>query len=88
MSLDDCNANQIKEHDMCPRACRALWCAVIQEQLNLAVSPRMADHPHEVAAARRWFGSRDFFMACSLAGLDGAWVLCGVRHQFQMVGVV
>lgn len=88
MSFDDRNANQIMEHDLCPRACRALWCAVIEEQLRLALSPRMADRPHQIDSARRWFGSRDFFMACALAGLDGDWVLLGVCRQFEIKGLV
>lgn len=87
MTFADMDRNQIEEHDIDPRACRALWCAVVEEQFQLAVSPKMADRPAEISAARRWFGTRDFFMACALAGVDGAWVLWGVRHRLALQGV-
>jgi len=87
MSFEADNANQITEQDICPRACQRLWCAVIDEQFRLAVSPVRIDRPFEVSAARSWFGTRDFFMACALAGLDGAWVLRGVRHRLELQGV-
>ena len=85
MSFDDRNATVLEE-DICTCDCRALWCAVIKEQLVLAVSPRTIDHAYEIDSARRWFGSRDFFMVCALAGLDGALVLCGVRRTFRKAG--
>ncbi|PIE15160.1 MAG: hypothetical protein CSA68_07360 [Rhodobacterales bacterium] len=90
MSLDDQNTNQIIEQDIDPLACRALWCAVIKEQLRVAKLPDWGNghaKPYEVISARRWFGSRDFFAVCALAGLDGVWVLLGVRRQLQMAGV-
>lgn len=65
------------------RACRALWCAVIQEQLRLALlrRPSALDRAYEIRAARGWFGSRDFYQVCALAGLDGGWVLRGVGEN-------
>lgn len=87
MVFADIDRNQIEEQDIDPRACRALWCAVVEEQLRLAVSPRVADRPYEVDSARRWFGTRDFFMACALAGVDGEWVLWGVRKHPALRGV-
>lgn len=87
MVLDDKDRNQIEEQDIDPRACRALWCAVVSEQFRLAVSPNTVDRPVEISAARRWFGTRDFFMVCALAGVDGAWVLWGVRHHLALQGV-
>lgn len=69
--------------DIDPVACRALWCAVVEAQFLLAVSPARSDRPFEIAAARCWFGSRDFFMCCALAGVDGATVLRVVRNQLQ-----
>ena len=87
MSFDDRDAIVLEE-DICPCDCRALWCAVIEEQMVLALSPGAIDHAREIDSARRWFGSRDFFMACALAGLDGALVLCGVRRKFQRAGVL
>lgn len=87
MTFADLDRNQLEEQDIDPRACRAVWCAVIDAQFSLAVDPKLADRPHEVASARRWFGSRDFFMVCALAGLDGNWVLRGVRRQLKIAGV-
>lgn len=82
MSFDERNANQIAEQSIDVVACRALWCAVLEEQVNLAILNRNTDNLAEVAAARRWFGSRDFYMVCALAGLDGAWVLGGIERLF------
>lgn len=87
MSFDFCNANQVLEQDIWPPACRRLWCAVIAEQLSLVVSPAAADKAVDIDRARRWFGSRDFFTVCALAGLDGEAVLHGVRRRFPMAGV-
>ena len=86
VTFDDRDATVLEE-DICPCDCRALWCAVIEEQLALAVSPYNIDHACEIDSARRWFGSRDFFMVCALAGLDGALVLSGVRCTFRKAGV-
>ena len=86
MTFNDRDATVLEEA-ICPCDCRALWCAVLKEQLVLAVSTRTIDHACEIDSARRWFGSRDFFMVCALAGLDGALVLCGVRRKFRRVGV-
>ena len=71
MRFDEQDATVLDEA-ICPCDCRALWCAVIEEQLVLAVSTRTIDHAYEIDSARQWFGSRDFFMVCALAGLDGA----------------
>ena len=87
VTFDDQDATVLDEA-ICPCDCRALWCAVIEEQLVLAVSTRKKDHAREIDSARRWFGSRDFFMVCALAGLDGALVLCGVRREFRRAGVL
>ncbi|WP_339855878.1 hypothetical protein [Roseovarius nubinhibens] len=77
----------VTDDEIDPRSCRALWCAVLQELFRLAVAPRASDHATETATARRWFGSKDFFMVCSLAGVDGAWVLWGVRRHLEEQGV-
>lgn len=74
--------------DLSVTACRALWCAVIDEQRKLAVSPRNADSWPDITTARRWFGSRSFFIVCSLAGVDGDYVLAGVRRQLEARGVL
>ncbi|MBC7154576.1 MAG: hypothetical protein H5U19_08195 [Rhodobacteraceae bacterium] len=70
-----------------PRACRDLWCAVLMEQIELALSPKRADRKSEISAARGWLGSRDFFTICALANVDGAFVLWGVRRQLAHLGV-
>lgn len=79
MSYGGPQINQLKEQQIQPETCRALWCAVISEHWGLATAPRKSDRPHEIASARRWFGSRDFFAVCALAGVDGAWVMEGYR---------
>ena len=79
MSYAGPQVNQQAEQLIQPESCRALWCAVISEHWGLATAPRAGDRPHEIHAARRWFGSRDFFAVCALAGVDGAWVLEGYR---------
>ena len=79
--------NQIQEHYFEPRACRALWCRVIEEQINLIVSPKKTDLRAEIFAARRWFGSGHFFTACALAGVDGELVLRGVQRHLALQGL-
>lgn len=66
---------------------RKLWAYVIHEQFGLAINTRSMRRPHEVDAARRWFGSGDFFFVCALAGLDGHWILSGVRREFAKRGI-
>ncbi len=59
-------------------ACSKLWLAVLAEMWNVALFDGLsAVRPGvgEVAAADRWFGSRDFRMVCALAGLDAEKVL-------------
>lgn len=87
MAFADLDRNQLLEQSVEPRACRALWCAVISDQIQLVLAPCYRDLPSEVSSARSWFGSRDFFTVCALAGLDGAFVLSGVRHLFADAGV-
>ena len=86
MSYAGHQINQLAEHSIHPDACRALWCAVISELWMVATAPRAADRPHEIRAARRWFGSRDFYAVCALAGVDGAWVLQGFRSAAGQEG--
>jgi len=87
MSFDEGNANLITEPRIDAYACQALWCAVIEAQYDLALTPKWRDKRADILRARSWFGSRDFFMVCALAGLDGDWLLSGIRLQFQMRGV-
>ncbi len=88
MAFADMDRNQLIEQDIDPNACRALWCAVIEEQFRVALTPRRSDHPVEIAVARNWFGTQDFFEACALAGVDGAFILWGVRQHFASRGVL
>ncbi|MDF3413267.1 hypothetical protein HKX54_02270 [Sulfitobacter sp. M57] len=89
MMLEAPNTNQIKGHNVCPRACRALWCAVIEEQLRLALkhNPTLLGPKIDTRRALAWFGSRDFFEVCAIAGFDGGWVLAGVRSRLAEVGL-
>ncbi|MGV6840589.1 MAG: hypothetical protein ACWA40_10390 [Planktomarina sp.] len=88
MSFDETrNGDQFIDQNMRPDAYRQLWCAVIHEQLTLATSALKKDSPYEVAAARRWFGSRDFFMVCDLAGLDGDYIWENVCRVFKARGI-
>ncbi len=79
MAFADLDRNQVEETECNPEACRALWCAVIAEQLSMALSPRQIHGDNDVARARGWFGSRDFHSVCSLIGLDGHWVNAQVQ---------
>lgn len=65
------------------QACRALWCSVIREILDQALLTRATwtvTH-HDIDRSRAWFGSRDFYVCCALAGLDGDYILDGVRRR-------
>ena len=69
-------------------ACQAMWCAVIEDQLKLAQSEaRHQRFAYEIDSARRWFGTRDFFIVCALAGFDGAYILGGVRQLLLRKGI-
>lgn len=56
--------------DICPDACRRLWAAVMGEAWRQAFHPNCLEYPAHVAAARRWFGGRDFCMVCALLEID------------------
>lgn len=66
---------------------RSLWCAVVFEQWRLVFDARPADRGYEIINARRWFGTRDFEIATTLAGLDPDWVLRGFRQKAARAGV-
>lgn len=87
MSLDTAPDREAYDFEVSELACRALWCAVIEEQRVLAVEPRVMDPKLDVLQARRWFGSKDFRMACALAGLDDDYVLFALRPQLAEAGV-
>lgn len=67
------------------RSYRALWCAVLKDQWDLAVKPVARDREFEVLAARRWFGGRDFALVTSFAGLDPEWVNDRFRRHLAMI---
>jgi len=64
-----------------PKACKSLWAAVLAQQEVLALRPTRSMRDREVYHARQWFGSRDFFTVCDLAGLDGAAMLDRFRAE-------
>ncbi|MFV0386525.1 hypothetical protein [Paracoccus sp. (in: a-proteobacteria)] len=59
--------------------CRRLWAAVIIEYWATANSPRKSGRPHEIKAARRWFGGAGFREVCDLAGINADRVLAVVK---------
>ena len=87
MSMQSPTFELVTDDEIDPRSCRGLWCAVLEEQFRLAMQTKAFDRPIETKLARRWFGSKDFFMVCSLAGVDGTWVLWGVRRHLEEQGV-
>lgn len=87
MNLNDPIPDEVREQDICPIACRALWCSVIREQLKLALGVGFQKTPQLTSAAIHWFNTREFFMACALAGLDGAYIHKGVMSLFEKHGV-
>ena len=62
-----------------PQGMRGLWAMVLLRlwedsiELRWCGTSGVAQRAHDSAVS--WFGSRDFFMVCSLAGLDGQAVL-------------
>lgn len=66
--------------------CRRLWAAAVLAQWDLVFKPKRSDRPHDRDAARSWFGSRDFFAACDLAGIDGHGVLRRFRSELSRTG--
>ncbi len=75
MSFEVDNANLVAESPVCAKACTRLWAEVLLEQIGLVKKPNVADKRFEISSARSWFGSRDFFTVCALAGIDGERVL-------------
>ncbi|WP_394208210.1 hypothetical protein [Paracoccus litorisediminis] len=62
-----------------PAACRALWCAVVIENWNVAVAPSSQEHSLDIHRCRDWFGCPDFHRVCEMAGLDGDDLLVAYR---------
>ncbi|MCG7520865.1 hypothetical protein [Ruegeria sp. Ofav3-42] len=69
-------------------ACRRLWCYVLVQAVKLATEVREGDHPAERRHARAWFGTRDFYKVCALAGFDGDYILRGFRAKLAAMGEV
>lgn len=67
-------------------AARELWCAVLMEMYRCAMRKRRSDYSFQINEARRWFGTRDFYEVCRLAGVDGDYILDGVRRAAARVG--
>lgn len=68
---------------------RALWRAVIEEQLRLAglAHEVVRSSAFDIRAARRWFGSDDFETVCHLAGLEPDAVLRHVSAALADQGI-
>lgn len=63
-----------------------MFCAVIEEQWNIIFYCKTSDTDAEVSATHHWFGSRDFFYCCALAGVDGVAVLEQFRRKYRADG--
>ncbi|WP_299647955.1 hypothetical protein [uncultured Jannaschia sp.] len=62
-------------------AMRRLWCAVLYEQVRLAIStPSSQQSSLAISQAVHWIGSRDFRFVCELAGLDPDWIERGIAR--------
>ena len=69
---------------------KRLWGAVLLEQWRLAfgcdatgMKTAVPPKGHEIDAARRWFGSRDFEAVCDLAGVDPVPVYVEFLHTLE-----
>lgn len=80
MSFIATNSNLIAEPDYDPHADRMLWISVLREQVRLALSDKYRDEPFRLGAVR-WFGTRDYFLVCSLAGYDGHYLLPAITAK-------
>lgn len=87
MSFIATNSNLIAEPDYDPEADRMLWISVLREQVRLALSDKDRDAPFQVGAIR-WFGTRDYFLVCSLAGYDGHYLLPAITKALKQYGAV
>lgn len=68
------------------RACRLLWRAVLAEMGLVALGKagnrgKSFVTPAEQSEAQSWFGSRNFYTVCALAGFDGAYILRKYRAR-------
>lgn len=70
-----------------PDACRRLWAAVFQEAWRQAFRPYTTESPAHVAAARRWFGTRDFVRVCGFLELDPDDVMRAFRRSVEQGAV-
>jgi len=87
--LDDLDQRgDYDDTDVDPTACRALWCSVVREFYKVGVRPSKSDNYGEVSTARNWFGTRDFYTVCALAGVDAAGVLEKVHAALREQGAV
>ena len=65
-------------------AMRALWCAVLYEQVRLATTrPTTHQSALEITKAVHWIGTRDFRLVCELAGLDADWIERGIARTLM-----
>lgn len=67
------------DHPIMVRDCVHLWVSVLAEQWRCAFKPGVKYGWQQDAL--KWFGSRDFYTVCALAGFDGA----AVYERFQQL---
>ena len=65
-----CQPEPYDDTDIDPRGCRALWAAVLEENIAVALGGGTMVKPFERIAAVRWVGSADFVSCCQLVGID------------------
>lgn len=71
------------------KACRMLWRAALAE-IGLVALGKAGNRgkafvtPAEQQAAQAWFGTRDFYTVCALAGFDGAYILRKYRERLGL----
>jgi hypothetical protein len=74
----ECRASDSPDQRM-----RNLWASVLHEQLKAALDISWTGQGKNLRKADQWraigwMGSKDFYMVCALAGLDGDYILDGI----------
>jgi hypothetical protein len=67
-------------------ACRALWCAVIENAAKAVANPKKhatGESRVEARRTRAWFRSADFVTVCDLAGIDAGYIRSGVNRLIE-----
>ena len=79
--------DDIRLRDPDVTACRNLWVAMLDEQRKLAfiAAPNSYARGVDIRAARAWFGTRDYYCVCALAGIDAEYLLAGFRRRLSTI---